>query len=45
MVLGGLVLYPIAQTGDALRFYREFTAAAPDELTTVAAFLTAPPTP
>ncbi len=45
MVLGGMVLYPAAQARDVLRFYRDFTATAPDELTTLAAFLTAPPAP
>jgi FAD/FMN-containing dehydrogenase len=44
-VLGGLVLYPAAQAGEVLRFYREFVTTAPDELTTIAAFLTAPPAP
>lgn len=44
-VLGGLVLYPAAQAREVLRFYREFVAKAPDELTTIAAFLTAPPAP
>lgn len=44
-VLGGLVLYPAAQAREVLRFYRDFTATAPDELTTLAAFLTAPPAP
>ncbi len=41
-VLGGLVLYPLAKTRDVLRFYREFIAKAPDEMTTVAAAVTGP---
>jgi FAD/FMN-containing dehydrogenase len=45
MVLGGLVLYPVAQAKELLHFYRDYTASAPDELTTVAVFLTAPPAP
>ena len=41
-VLGGMVVYPLAKTKDVLRFYREFSKAAPDELTTYAAFLDPP---
>ena len=36
MVLGGMVLYPRSQASDVLKFYRDFTAAAPDELVTYA---------
>lgn len=32
-VLGGLLYYPIDQAREALRFYRDLTLAAPDELT------------
>ena len=42
MVLGGLILHPRAQAIDVLRFYRDFTASAPDELATYAALLCAP---
>ena len=35
-VLGGLVAHPFAAAKDALRFYREFTAGAPDDLTVFA---------
>jgi FAD/FMN-containing dehydrogenase len=42
MVLGGLVLHPRAQAIDVLKFYRDFTASAPDELATYAALLSAP---
>ena len=42
MVLGGLVLYPRAQAIDVLKFYRDFTASAPDELATYGALLWAP---
>jgi FAD/FMN-containing dehydrogenase len=41
-VLGGLVLFPRAQAGELLRFYRDFTASAPDELATYAVLLSAP---
>jgi FAD/FMN-containing dehydrogenase len=39
-LLGGLVLYPFAQAREVLRFYRDFTSTAPDELTAAAGFLT-----
>jgi FAD/FMN-containing dehydrogenase len=35
-VLGGDVLYPVAKTGEILRFYREFAPSCPDELSTQA---------
>jgi FAD/FMN-containing dehydrogenase len=41
-LLAGLLLYPLTQAKDALRFYREFTSTAPDELTVWAILLTAP---
>jgi FAD/FMN-containing dehydrogenase len=41
-VLGGMVLHPIAQGIEVLRFYREFTASQPDELQTWAGILTLP---
>lgn len=41
-VLGGMVIHPLDRGGDVLRFYREFAAGQPDELTTYAAFLTTP---
>jgi FAD/FMN-containing dehydrogenase len=44
-VLGGLVLYPASRATEVLRFFREFVATAPDELTCIAIFLTAPPAP
>ncbi len=44
-VLGGLVLHPAARAAEVLRFFREFVASAPDELTCIAVFLTAPPAP
>jgi FAD/FMN-containing dehydrogenase len=42
MVLGGLILHPLAVAKEAFQFYREFTRAAPDELTTHLAFVTSP---
>jgi FAD/FMN-containing dehydrogenase len=41
-ILGGMVAYPLAKAKEVLRFYREFSKAAPDELTTYAAFLDPP---
>ena len=41
-VVGGLVAHPIAAAGDLLRFYREFTADAPDDLTVYAGLVHAP---
>jgi FAD/FMN-containing dehydrogenase len=41
-VLGGLVLYPLDQARDVLRFYRDFCATLPDEAEAYAALLTAP---
>jgi FAD binding domain/Berberine and berberine like len=37
-VLGGRMIYPLAKAKEVLRFYREFSSAAPDELTIYAAF-------
>ena len=39
-VLGGAVVYPLAKAREVLHFYREFTNACPDELTTHALALT-----
>jgi FAD/FMN-containing dehydrogenase len=39
-VLAGKISYPLSQAREVLRFYREFTRAAPDELTAYAAFAT-----
>ena len=39
-VLGGIILHPLRE--DVLRFYDEFSSAAPDELTTLGAVLTGP---
>lgn len=44
-VLGGAVFYPGERAGEILRFYREWTAQAPEELTTLVSLATAPPAP
>ena len=41
-VLGGMVIHPFERAPEVLRFYREFAASQPDELTTYAAVLTGP---
>jgi FAD/FMN-containing dehydrogenase len=41
-VLAGMVVHPMTRARDVLRFYRDFTASAPDELTAYTALLTAP---
>jgi FAD/FMN-containing dehydrogenase len=41
-VLGGLVLYPLDQARDLLRFYRDFCGTLPDEAEAYAGLLTAP---
>jgi hypothetical protein len=41
-VLGGLVIHPLSAAREVLRFYREFTATALDELTVYAGLLTSP---
>jgi FAD/FMN-containing dehydrogenase len=41
-VLAGMVLHPFGRAKEVLRFYREFTATLPDELTTAAGILTGP---
>jgi FAD/FMN-containing dehydrogenase len=38
-VTGGLVAHPIERARDLLRFYRDFTAAAPDDLTVFAGLI------
>ncbi len=42
-VFAGPVLYPLDQATDAMRFYRQYMAAAPDDMTAVFAFLIVPP--
>ena len=41
-VLGGLILHPFSAAREVLRFYRDLTATAPDDLTVYLACLTSP---
>src|SRR5215212_9975915 len=42
MVLGGLILHPVARAKEVAQLYREFTSTSPDELTIHLAFVTSP---
>jgi FAD/FMN-containing dehydrogenase len=44
-VFGGAVFYPVAKARELLRFYNEWAKTEPDNLTSMIAFLTAPPAP
>jgi hypothetical protein len=44
-VTAGVCFYPGDRAAEILRFYREFVEDAPDELTTLASLMTAPPAP
>ena len=44
-ILGGMVLYPLEMGSKVLEAHRRFTQNIPDELTTIAILLTAPPAP
>ena len=44
-VLAGPVFYPLVNAPEVLRFYRDFIATAPDELTTIFELSVAPPVP
>ena len=41
-ITGGVVAHPIERARDALRFFRDYTASLPDELTVVAGLIHAP---
>jgi len=41
-ILGGMVAYPLGRAKEVLNFYRQFARAAPDDVTTYAAFVTPP---
>jgi FAD/FMN-containing dehydrogenase len=45
IVLAGPIFHPLEDAPAVLRFYREFAAAAPDELTTIVELELAPPLP
>ena len=44
-VLAGPIVWPMEQSGDVLRFYRDWVADAPDELMTIIIHRKAPPLP
>jgi FAD/FMN-containing dehydrogenase len=44
-IIGGLTLYPATRAGAILRHFRELAETAPDELTMLLSFMTAPPAP
>ena len=43
IVLGGLLMFPAEMAAELTRFYRDFMLAAPDEVGTGLAFISAPP--
>jgi FAD/FMN-containing dehydrogenase len=43
MATGGMVLWPMEQAGDVVRFYRDWIEAAPDEVSGGVAVIVAPP--
>ena len=45
IVTGGMVLWPLEQAGEVVRFYRDWIEAAPDEVGGGVAVLVAPPLP
>jgi FAD/FMN-containing dehydrogenase len=45
MISGGMMLYPIETAANILRFYRDYIANAPDELSVFPAFIIVPPLP
>ena len=44
-VLAGPIFWPMEQSGEVLRFYRDWVAEAPDELMTIVVHRKAPPLP
>jgi FAD/FMN-containing dehydrogenase len=45
IVVAGLILHPFEKAAEFLRFYREYAASAPDELTVIPLLRLAPPFP
>jgi hypothetical protein len=45
IVMAGPIFWPMAKSPEVLRFYRDWIAEAPDELTTIVVHRTAPPLP
>ena len=43
ILLGGMLMYPASMAGELLRFWRDFMLAAPDEVGSGVALITAPP--
>jgi len=43
-VLAGMIVYPVERAAELLRFYRDYIATVPDELTSMFLFLTVQPT-
>jgi FAD/FMN-containing dehydrogenase len=44
-VLAGVILHPAERAGEVLRFYRDYIAGAPDDLSTIVNLRKAPPAP
>jgi FAD/FMN-containing dehydrogenase len=44
-VYGGTLFYPLSQADDVLHFYRDWAPELPDEVTSMAILITAPPAP
>jgi FAD/FMN-containing dehydrogenase len=42
IVVAGMVAHPLERAPEVIQFYRDFVAAAPDEVNTACAFLTTP---
>jgi hypothetical protein len=42
VLLAGMLLYPLDRASDVMRFWRDFTSTAPEELTSAAVLLTSP---
>lgn len=45
IILGGMLLHPLAKAKEVLRFYRDYVAKAPEELSIFLGFVTAPKAP
>jgi FAD/FMN-containing dehydrogenase len=45
MIVGGMIVYPLEQAREVLRFYRDFSGSASDELTAFAMLMTLPDGP
>jgi len=45
VILGGMMLHPLSKAKEVLRFFRDYVAKVPDELSIFIAFVTAPKAP